>query len=64
MACLITGADELSFWDLHWSSCLVGSLVAVVCAVPISLVGPSGVRCRRTYPERLTSFSVHGLRPY
>ena len=54
---LITGADDqLSFWDLHWSSFLVGSLVAVVCAVPISLVGLSGLGCRRTHPKRLTSF--------
>ena len=30
--------------------------MAVVCAVPISLVGLSGLGCRRTHPARLTSF--------
>ena len=48
--------DQLDFWDLRWSGFLVGSLVVVICAVPISLVGLSGLGCRRTHPARLTSF--------
>jgi hypothetical protein len=48
--------DQVISWDLHWSGFLVGLLVAVVCAVPIYLVGLSGLGCRRTHPARLNSF--------
>ena len=49
---LNANAPELWFW-------LVVLLVEVVCAdsaVPIYLVGLSGLGCRRTHPARLTSF--------
>ncbi len=47
--------DQLNFWDLHWSGFLDGSLVAVACVVPISLVCLPGLGCGRPHPERLTS---------
>ncbi len=48
--------DQLDFWNFRWINFLVGSLVAVVCDVPIYFISLSCLGCCRTHPAKLTGF--------